>query len=94
LEFAPVMTLAENVEDAMRLMGEIDEIAEQLPKLDCGSCGAPTCRALAEDIVRGLARETDCIFLMRRQIQDIASQLEGFVPKEPDAADSLNGDSA
>ena len=52
---------------------------------DCGSCGAPTCRALAEDVVRGLAQETDCIFLMRRQIQQIATQLskiEGFVPPE------------
>ncbi|MDD2361799.1 MAG: [Fe-Fe] hydrogenase large subunit C-terminal domain-containing protein [Oscillospiraceae bacterium] len=85
LEFAPVMTLADKVEDAMRLMGKIDEIAEGLPKLDCGSCGAPTCRALAEDIVWGVARDTDCIFLMRRQIQDIAnqlSQLEGSVTSE------------
>jgi Na+-translocating ferredoxin:NAD+ oxidoreductase RNF subunit RnfB len=91
LEFAPVMTLAANVEDAMRLMDEIEKIAAQLPKLDCGSCGAPTCRALAEDIVRGLARETDCIFLMRREIQYIASQLtklEGFVPENK--AISLN----
>lgn len=89
LEFAPVMTLAEKVEDAMKLMDKIDTIAEGLPKLDCGSCGAPTCRALAEDIVRGLARETDCIFLMRRQIQDITaqlSQLEGFVPKDVDSS--------
>ena len=61
--------------DAMRLMAEIDAISERLPQLDCGSCGAPTCRALAEDIVRGLARENDCIFRMRRQIQDIANQL-------------------
>lgn len=85
LEFAPVMKLAEKVEDAMRLMWEIDNIEKRLPQLDCGSCGAPSCRALAEDIVRGLARETDCIFLMRRQIQDIASQLsqiEGLLPGE------------
>ena len=83
LEYAPVMKLAENVEDAMRLMQEIEVISERLPQLDCGSCGAPTCRALAEDIVRGMARETDCIFRMRKQIQDIASQLsqiEGYMP--------------
>ena len=72
VEYAPVMTLADNVEDAMGYE-QIDKMAERLPKLDCGSCGAPTCRALAEDIVRGLARETDCIFLMRRQIQDIGA---------------------
>ena len=87
LEFAPVMKLAENVEDAMRLMERIDAISERLPQLDCGSCGAPTCRALAEDAVQGLAKETDCIFLMRRQIQDIAvqlSRLEGYVPPSED----------
>ena len=85
LEYAPVMKLAENVEDAMRLMQEIDIINDRLPQLDCGSCGSPTCRALAEDIVRGTARESDCIFRMRRQIQDIASQLtqiEGYLPPE------------
>ncbi len=85
LEFAPVMKLADNVEDAMRLMCNIDAICERLPQLDCGSCGAPTCRALAEDIVRGLAQENDCIFLMRRQIRDIAgrlSQIERSLPEE------------
>ena len=102
LEFAPVMKLAENVEDAMRLMQEIDRIGERLPGLDCGSCGAPTCRALAEDVVRGLARETDCIFLMRRQIQQIAAQLckiDGLSPPGtadtpasfPDAGEGGNG---
>ncbi len=85
LEFAPVMKLAENVEDAMNMMQRIDEYTARLPQLDCGSCGAPSCRALAEDIVRGLAQENDCIFRMRRQIQDIACQLsrmEGYVPGE------------
>lgn len=75
LEYAPVMSLAGSVEEAMRLMNEIDAICDRLPQLDCGSCGAPTCRALAEDVVRGLARESDCIFRMRREIQEIASRL-------------------
>lgn len=44
LEYAPVMSLAGNVEEAMRLMKEIDFICDRLPQLDCGSCGAPTCR--------------------------------------------------
>ena len=37
--------------------------------------------------MQGLAKETDCIFLMRRQIQDIAvqlSRLEGYVPPSED----------
>lgn len=69
LQENPALRLAGNVTDAMRLMQEADVIFERLPKLDCGSCGAPTCRALAEDIVRGLAREDDCIFRMRERLQ-------------------------
>ena len=75
LEFAPVMKLADSVEDAMRMMQQVDTICERLPKLDCGACGAPSCRALAEDVAKGLAKDTDCIFLMRQEIQKIAERL-------------------
>ena len=37
-----------------------------LPGIDCGSCGAPSCQALAEDIVQVKARMTDCVFLQDR----------------------------
>ncbi len=83
LEFAPVLKLSSDLEEAMRMMEEIDDICKDLPGLDCGSCGAPSCRALAEDMVKGLARKSDCIFVMREQIQDLASTLSsigGFVP--------------
>jgi Na+-translocating ferredoxin:NAD+ oxidoreductase RNF subunit RnfB len=50
----------------------------QFPDLDCGSCGAPSCRALAEDVVRGLAKESDCIFILREQIQDLANELSSI----------------
>lgn len=38
-------------------------IYNSLPKIDCGCCGAPTCEALADDIVRGLAAIEDCIMI-------------------------------
>ena len=84
LEFAPVLNLSNDLEEAMRMMEEIDRICAELPGLDCGSCGAPSCRALAEDMVRGEARKSDCIFVLREQIQDMASTLSsmgGFIPK-------------
>lgn len=59
-----VLKLADNVEDALKLMKELNAIVERLPGLDCGTCGAPSCRALAEDIVRGLALESDCVFYL------------------------------
>ena len=64
------------------MMGEIDRITEKFPGLDCGSCGAPSCRALAEDVVRGDAKESDCIFVLREEIRTMANMLEsigGFV---------------
>lgn len=62
LEELPVLKLADNIRDAMVLMHRIDEISARLPGIDCGTCGAPSCHALAEDIVRGNATESDCIF--------------------------------
>jgi hypothetical protein len=39
-----------------------DKILETLPRKDCGVCGAPDCLTLADDIVRGQARLSDCPF--------------------------------
>lgn len=62
-----IMRLADNLKDAMRIMSEINELEAKLPKLDCGTCGAPSCKALAEDIVRGFASIHDCMFLTRNE---------------------------
>jgi serine/threonine-protein kinase RsbT len=45
---------------AIGLLGAIDEAARALPGRDCGSCGAPTCAAFAEDLVLGRAGASDC----------------------------------
>ncbi len=59
---SPAMKLADNVIKAMKMMTRLREIEASLPGLDCGICGAPSCRALADDIVRGYATEEYCIF--------------------------------
>ena len=38
---------------AIRKLAELDAETAALPGKDCGACGAPTCAALAEDIVMG-----------------------------------------
>jgi ferredoxin len=58
---SPAMKLADNVITAMKMMSRLREIESSLPGLDCGICGAPSCRALADDIVRGYAQESDCV---------------------------------
>ncbi len=69
LEALPVNILDDDMEIAMQKYAKIEELLEALPGLDCGSCGAPTCKTLAEDIVQGLALEDDCIFRMRERMQ-------------------------
>lgn len=55
---------------ALEKMQKVDRILCQLPGIDCGSCGAPNCHALAEDMVQGEARMTDCIFLQNRYLNE------------------------
>ena len=53
----------------------IDEIVRKLPGLDCGSCGSPTCHALAMDIVGGYATEMNCIFKLNERISALAGEM-------------------
>lgn len=65
--------LDEDFKVAMQKLDKIEKIYESLPQIDCGSCGAPTCKCLAEDIVRGVASETDCIHKMREKFLELAN---------------------
>lgn len=55
-----VMQLDEDINVAMALLERINKIEKILPMLDCGCCGAPSCRAFAEDVALGEAKITDC----------------------------------
>ncbi|MBE6600369.1 MAG: 4Fe-4S dicluster domain-containing protein [Ruminococcaceae bacterium] len=68
IDYLPVMSLDTDRTTAMKKMTQIQKIAEDLCDFDCGSCGAPTCRALAEDIVNGEASISDCIIRMRQKL--------------------------
>ncbi|NLY43739.1 MAG: 4Fe-4S binding protein [Clostridiaceae bacterium] len=83
ITYKPILNLDNDMVKAMQKMKEMENIYNSLPGLDCGSCGAPSCRALAEDIVRGFATETDCIFKLREQVRMLAREmmeLEGRMP--------------
>ena len=42
-----------------------------LPGLNCGLCGAPTCKDLAKDVSTGDARESDCVFLSGSRLDEL-----------------------
>lgn len=74
LEYIPVLLLDTDRAAAMEKMMRIDELESHLPGLHCGSCGAPSCHAFAEDVVLGRASENDCIFKVRERMKDVAGE--------------------
>lgn len=60
-----VDALSDDRMTAILKMSEIEKIYKDLPHLDCGSCGAPNCHALAEDIIKGEAKYEDCLIKLR-----------------------------
>ena len=75
VEYEPVLELDADFRTAMEKMKTMREIEARLYGMDCGSCGAPSCKALAEDIVRGFATEEACIFKLREEIDGMAESL-------------------
>ncbi len=75
LQPSKAMKFDNDFSKAMEMMEQVDKMCEKLPQLDCGACGAPNCRALAEDIVRGYAKEYDCIFRMGERIKFLSENL-------------------
>jgi len=76
-----------NYKKAIKMMEDLETIRESLPGLDCGSCGAPSCRALAEDIVRGKTTETDCVFKLREKIRDLTREMIELESRMPPGLD-------
>jgi len=56
-----------NIKEAIERMDKIKEIMNQLPGIDCGSCGAPTCHAMAEDIYDKKSDLYDCVVLRAKK---------------------------
>lgn len=74
LEYNPYNLLSDDLKTARRMMSDIESITENLPKIDCGSCGAPTCMAFAEDIVRGETTADECTIIMREMFHGFLEQ--------------------
>ena len=75
LKYAPVLELSGTRSERFEKYSQLRELQKSLPGLDCGSCGAPSCEALAEDVVRGQAKIEDCTVLMRRRMEAVLRAL-------------------
>lgn len=62
-ELKDVYALSTDRVTAMKKMMEIEKIFKNLPHRDCGMCGAPSCRAFAEDLVNGvIPSDSKCMY--------------------------------
>ena len=74
LAFGAVLAFAHRflrVEEDPRL----ERVVEMLPGSNCGACGEPGCRALAEKLVAGVAAPSKCTVSSRLQVEAIAELL-------------------
>lgn len=70
-----ILPLDEDVGQALIKLEHLDQLTNSLPGLDCGACGSPSCRALAEDVIRGIALETDCVIKLREKVKTLAEEI-------------------
>ncbi len=70
-----VMRLQGSIFERIKRAEEIEMICKSLPGFDCGSCGSPTCRALAWDIAHGYANELNCVFKLQERISQMAEEM-------------------
>ena len=73
LVYNPVFELKGDRMERFKKYSAIERLVEELPGLDCGFCGAPTCRTFANDVIRGYAKKEDCVVMMRRMLDEVKS---------------------
>ena len=66
-EYHPISRLSSSMAESIRMMSDIQKLRATLPGIDCGSCGAPTCRAFAEDVIKGLSDPDDCLINLSKK---------------------------
>lgn len=65
-DYVPISRLSDNFAKSMKMLAQIKQIREELPGIDCGACGSPTCRAFAEDLVKGtISDKSECVLYNR-----------------------------
>jgi iron only hydrogenase large subunit-like protein len=89
----PIMKLDEDIFKAIHKVELLENTLRKLPGLDCGSCGSPNCKALAEDIAQGTATETDCVFKLRERVRDLAQEMVDLAEKLPPPLEKESGGS-
>lgn len=88
----PLQPLDEDVSRALQKMHQQQQLYEELPKIDCGACGSPSCMTFAEDVVKGDAVADDCVFIAMKSLEALSSDLLGKVRSHSERVRISKGD--
>ena len=66
--YHPITRLSDTLAESMRMMADIQKLRATLPGIDCGCCGAPTCRAFAQDVVKGECVLENCLVFSQENL--------------------------
>ena len=58
-----------DLKERVRRIKAEEAVSKILPGLNCGLCGAPTCKTFARDVAAGTARKGDCILLSDERLE-------------------------
>ena len=75
--------LGRDAVDAIKKIKERESLVEGLPRIDCGACGAPTCRAFADDVIQGRAEILDCVFKLQDKVVESSQYALSWARRTP-----------
>ena len=62
---------ADSLKDRVKRIKAEETVFKTLPGLNCGLCGAPTCKTFARDVASGSARANQCIFHSKDRLEQL-----------------------
>ena len=67
----PVRGFGGSLRERVKMIQDAEATLASLPGLNCGLCGAPTCKDLARDISIGDAAKRDCLFFSAERLREL-----------------------
>jgi Na+-translocating ferredoxin:NAD+ oxidoreductase RNF subunit RnfB len=74
---------ADSLKERVRRIKVEESVTKALPGLNCGLCGAPTCKTFARDVARGTETKDACIFFSEDRIDQLRETYLGHRKREP-----------
>jgi len=69
----PIKPIDVNIKNAIAKIAKQKEIYQDLPQINCGACGCPSCLVFAEEVVQGILKPENCVALDFTKVKSLDS---------------------